>query len=114
MRQEQVVSVPNGGQQHVAEAGLLHRGNYPSIILLNRYTRVVFWTSSSKATATDDVRTYMDDDFMTPMDHYVDQDFDVPNTSTYAVELEAKVRATLAMEHMAGVLERIASSLEQG
>lgn len=47
-----------------------------------------------------------DDDLMTAMDHYA-IDFEVPPTNTFAIELEAKVRATLA-------LERIASSLERG
>ena len=47
------------------------------------------------------------DDLVTDLDDYVDNDFTVPRSSTYAIELEAKVRATLA-------LERIASSLERG
>lgn len=55
----------------------------------------------------------MDDDFMTAMDHYVDQDFGDPGIHSYSIELESKVRSTLAQEHMAGVLERIASALEQ-
>lgn len=55
-----------------------------------------------------------DDGYLTEMDLYVENDFVVPVTSTYAIELEATVRATLAQERMADSLARIADAMERG
>ena len=55
-----------------------------------------------------------DDGYLTEMDLYVENDFVVPVTSTYAIELEGTVRATLAQERMADSLARIADAMERG
>lgn len=45
-----------------------------------------------------------DDEYLSDLDLYVENGFEVPRASTYGIELEARVRATLALERIASVL----------